>query len=270
MAVKRERLRVDVPGGTIAVTAAGAGPAVVLLHGLGLDSSIWDVQLDALAGRQHVLAMDQRGHGHSSPADAPYARHDDVISVLDELGIAQAALVGSSMGGEVALDTALAFPARVRSLVLFSPSLGGYDWSPAWRDSIRAIRVLARADGAEAAKQAWFEHPLFAAVRAHEAARARLHDGILADSGRRWRERDPAVPLDPPAAMRLAEVRCPTTILVGEDDLADFHTIADALCAGIAHARFHGLVGGHLPMLESPARTADHLGKILEGLPPRA
>ncbi|MEP7028549.1 MAG: alpha/beta hydrolase [Candidatus Eisenbacteria bacterium] len=270
MAVSLERSRVEVPGGSLAVTRAGEGPAVVFLHGLGLNAAIWEPQLEALAPRQLAIAFDQRGHGQSSAADTPYARHDDVVAVLDALSVRAAHLVGSSMGGEVALDTALAHPSRVRSLLLLSPALGGFAWSPRWRDSMRAMRDAANAGGPAAAKEAWWAHALFAPARAREESRERLRAAVFADAGRRWSERDPAIPLEPPAAARLDQVRCPTTILIGEDDLADFHAIARTLAAGIPHARLRTIKGGHLPMIESPAETAALLGEILDAAPPSA
>jgi pimeloyl-ACP methyl ester carboxylesterase len=269
--VTGERFEAVVPGGRLAGVSLGEGPAVVLLHGLGVERSIWDALLAPLAEDHRVIAFDQRGHGESSPADAPYARHDDLVGVLDALGIARARLVGSSMGGEVALDTALAHPARVEGLVLLDPSLGGHRWSAAWRDSIRGIREAAAERGPEAGKRAWFEHSLFAPARAGEASRARLEASISADSGRRWLEKDPALALEPPARARLADVRCPVTVAVGELDLEDFHAIARALGEGIPGAHRIELLGvGHLPMLEQPARTTGLVRSILAGAAPRA
>jgi len=266
-----ERLEVPVPGGCLVGAALGEGPAVVLLHGLGVERSIWESLLEPLAEDSRVIAFDQRGHGESSPADAPYARHEDLVALLDALGIASAQLVGSSMGGEVALDTALAHPSRVAGLALLDPSLGGHVWSSGWRDSIRGIRAAATERGLEAAKRAWFEHPLFAPARAGEDSRARLEASILADSGRRWLERDPVVALSPPASARLDEVRCPVTITVGELDLEDFHAIARTLGEGIRGAHRIELLGvGHLPMLEQPQRTIGLVRSILADMAPGA
>ena len=257
------RVRVDVPGGTLAVVRAGAGPAVVLLHGLGLQGSIWDDVAAELSRHHLVLVPDLRGHGASGPADAPYAHSEDLACVLDRLGVAAADVVGSSLGGEVAIDFALAHPARVRSLVLVSPALGGHAWSEAWKDSIRAVRTAAKSGGPDAAREAWFAHPLFAPARADARANARLRAAAFADSGRRWSERDPARAPDPPASARLGELGMPVTVLVGADDLPDFHAIACAIASGVPQARVRTTAGGHLPMLEHPARLAAELEAIL-------
>src|SRR6185503_14144468 len=127
-----------------------------------------------------------------------------------------------------------------------------------WVHAFRAVREAGRAGGAEAAKRAWFAHPLFAAARAQPATRARLEVQILADRGVRWLTRDVARVLEPPAASRLAQVDAPALVVVGEFDLPDFQAIARALAGGLPRARLAVLPGvGHLPNLEAPAVLAD-------------
>jgi pimeloyl-ACP methyl ester carboxylesterase len=244
---------------------------VLFLHGLGLDKSVWDDAATALAPRFDTVRLDLRGHGASSLPEGPYAHHDDVVRVLDALELPRAHLVGHSLGGGVALDTALAHPARVKSLALIDPALSGHAWSPAWTASIRAIRGTAQAGGAAAAREAWLGHPLFAHARALPGARARLEAIVRRDPGERWSVRDPVRALDPPAALRLAEVRVPTRIVVGALDLEDFQHIARALAAGIADARLTTLEGvGHLAPLEAPAALNDLLTNFLDQAARRA
>jgi 3-oxoadipate enol-lactonase len=244
---------------------------VLFLHGLGLDKSVWDLAARALAPRFDTVRLDLRGHGASSLPMGPYAHHDDVARVLDALELPSAHLVGLSLGGGVALDTALAHPARVKSLALIDPTLSGHAWSAAWTSSMRAIRAAAQADGADAARAAWLGHPLFAHARALPEARVRLEAMVGRDPGERWSVRDPVRALDPPAALRLAEVRVPTRIVVGERDLEDFQHIARALAVGIAHARLTTLEGiGHLAPLEAPAVLNDLLAHFLDQAARRA
>ena len=241
---------VPIEGGRLAFERAGAGPPLVLLHGLGLDKGAWAGVARLLEGRFDTIRLDLRGHGDSSPWDGPYVPHDDVARAFDTLGLARAHVAGLSQGGAVALDLALAHPARVRSLALVDAVLGGHRWSDAYRDSIRAIRARGRAEGAEAARAAWAAHPLFAGIPDATAWLAR-------DSGRRWIERDPARGLDPPAAGRLGEVHAATLVVVGARDLPDFQAMARALADGIPGARRIVLEGiGHLAPLEAPSRVA--------------
>ena len=121
---------IEVNGTRLYYEMAGAGDAVVFLHGFTLDTRMWDDQFERFAEQYHVIRYDLRGFGQSAvPTDAPYAHFDDLKALLDALGIEQAHLVGLSKGGGVALDFALAFPTYVRGLVLIDSILGGFSWS---------------------------------------------------------------------------------------------------------------------------------------------
>ena len=114
--------RVAVEGGTLFYEVRGSGPAVVLLHGGGLDRTMWDPQLEPLLRSFRVVRYDARGHGRSSAPMGPYSMVEDFRLVLDHLGVERAHLVGLSMGGGTALDFATAYPARVHTLALVSTS----------------------------------------------------------------------------------------------------------------------------------------------------
>jgi pimeloyl-ACP methyl ester carboxylesterase len=114
--------RVAVEGGTLYYDSRGGGPAVVLLHGGGLDLTSWDAQADALAEHFRVVRFDARGHGRSAAPPGLSSPADDLGRVLDQLGVRRATLVGLSMGGGAALNFAIAHPERVERLVLVSTS----------------------------------------------------------------------------------------------------------------------------------------------------
>jgi pimeloyl-ACP methyl ester carboxylesterase len=117
-------------GITLRVAESGDGdaPPVVLLHGWGASLYMYRFPLDRLARAGYrVIAPDLRGHGLSEkPRTAGSytldAYLDDVIALLDALGVSQAALVGQSMGGAIALHMALRARRRVGPLILFSPA----------------------------------------------------------------------------------------------------------------------------------------------------
>lgn len=99
----------------------GDGPPVVLIHALGLDHRLWDAQISSLASAFQVLAYDVRGHGASDVPTGPYTISDfadDLVGLLDALGIERPHLVGISMGGMIAQEFALTWPERVASLLL--------------------------------------------------------------------------------------------------------------------------------------------------------
>jgi pimeloyl-ACP methyl ester carboxylesterase len=99
-------------------TSAGTGRPLVLLHGGFLDHGLWDYQIPALASRHRVIAPDARGHGRSANATEPYRLADDVAGLLRRLDTGPAILVGVSMGGSTAIDTALEHPDLVSAVVI--------------------------------------------------------------------------------------------------------------------------------------------------------
>jgi pimeloyl-ACP methyl ester carboxylesterase len=106
----------------INVLSHGAGDRhFTCLHGLVDTLDIWKRLAPALEARGRVVRIDQRGHGESDAPPGPYSRAQlasDVVGVLDAEGIDQTILIGHSMGGIVAMETALAYPERIAGLVL--------------------------------------------------------------------------------------------------------------------------------------------------------
>ena len=107
----------------------GRGDALLLTHGYGATSHMWDPQLDALGERFRVVVWDLRGHGRSdAPADesqySEEAAIGDMTAILDACGVARAVVGGLSLGGYLSLAFHLAHPGRVRALMLFDTGPG--------------------------------------------------------------------------------------------------------------------------------------------------
>jgi len=127
---------VHLPGRRVSTLTMGAGPDVMLLHGLGgTKSSFFDTAAALSRDGYRVHAIDFPGFGGSGkPATAPYSARwfaETVVGTMDRLGIDRAHLVGNSMGGRVALEVGLRSPDRVRGLALLCPAVAfikrGYD-----------------------------------------------------------------------------------------------------------------------------------------------
>jgi pimeloyl-ACP methyl ester carboxylesterase len=113
---------VEVAGARIFYATYGQGEPVVLLHGGLGNSSHFAFQLPALIDKFRVIAIDSRGQGRSTRGRLPMSYDlmaDDVIAVLDKLGVARASFVGWSDGGEVALKLGIWYPERVDRLFVF-------------------------------------------------------------------------------------------------------------------------------------------------------
>ncbi len=102
------------------------GPAVIWSHGFLMDHTMFDAQVAGLGGSYRCIRWDERGFGETN-ADAPFSywdSADDCIGLLDHLGIEQAVLAGMSQGGFLSLRAALAYPDRVRALILIDTEPG--------------------------------------------------------------------------------------------------------------------------------------------------
>lgn len=242
----------------------GQGVPVVFLHGFGLDSRMWEPQIEPLARAFRVIRYNLRGYGRSSLPGAwfrgegraePYAQTDDLLQLLHHLEALPAHLVGLSMGGQFALRFALVYPQAVRSLVLADSALDGYRWSAGWQERWKDILDAARAGDLEEAKRRWLHHPLFAPALEHPAVAANLAAQIGGYSGWHWVNRDPDRVPSPPVMERLEQIAHPSLVMVGERDLPDFQAIADILAGGLLHSRKVVIPGaGHMVNLEAPDR----------------
>ena len=247
--------RCDLGAVILAGEARGDDPDTVFIHGFADDLHGWDAVWAALGNDFPALRYDLRGFGGSLvAAPCPFSHGDDLIALLDARGIAQADLVGVSMGGSIALQCALDHPERVGRLVLISPDLMGWDWSEEWRALWQPITLQARAGNMDAAKRLWLDHPLFASVRGGRGEAA-LQAAVARYSGAEWVQdwqRDVM-----PDVERLPLLQVPTLLLTGERDMADFRLIAD-LIAGASSLveRIDVAECGHMLSWEAPELCA--------------
>ena len=230
---------------------SGSGDPVVLIHAFSVDRRMWAPQIAALERRFRVIRYDLRGHGNSAAPSEPYAPHDDLRSVLDALGVSRATLIGLSAGSTLAIDFAIAYPDRVRKLVLASPGLNGHVPSPPLTWTQPVFQAAGRGDTEDAAKL-WAATPIMA-VHGDQAAAATVRALVMSNL-RLWTFRtNPARPLTPSAIARLAEVRSPTLVVLGDKDLPHIKEIADLLARGVAGARLVTIPGaGHIVNLDAP------------------
>jgi 3-oxoadipate enol-lactonase len=230
---------------------------VLLLHAGIADGRMWTSQVEALEAAGHrAAAPDLPGYGETplEPGTIDYVEH--VAALVDE----PTAVVGASFGGSVALELTLARPELVERLVLVGSSIGAWQWSEDARTGLAEEEAaLERGDLTGAAAQQarmWLADDADPAVRElTEAMTLRTYELQLPledDLQASWPQ--------PRAAERLGDVRVPTLVLVGAEDLDDIHQIAQKLAAEIPGARIETIAGAaHLPSLERP----DEVNRLL-------
>ena len=259
----------DVNGARLWYEDAGAGPAVVLLHGHLVDSGQWDDQFAAWAREFRVVRYDARGFGRSDLPAGPFGHHDDLRGLVDALGVERAALVGCSGGGMAAIDLALEDPARVSGLVLVGTGLAGHPFGemPPQMQAMREARGRGDIAGAvELGLQVWTDGSR-RPDQVDQVARERTREMMMRVFSRPPARRDDVRVSSPPAAERLGEIGAPALALVGTEDLRWVREIAERIGAEVPGARVEVIAdAGHHLNLEHPARFDELALPFLRGI----
>jgi 3-oxoadipate enol-lactonase len=257
---------IAVDGGAVAVEVRGEGAPVLFVHGFPFDRSMWRHQLAGLA-RWKRIAVDLRGVGESRAATGEYsmARYaDDLVAVLDALGVGQAVVCGLSMGGYILFELLRRYPDRVRGAVLCDTRAEA-DSDEARRNR-DALMALATEHGPEAVAERLLPGLLAPATLADqpevmtqckEMARRYSVPGIVG-ALRAMKERPDSTPM-------LATIRVPTLVMVGAEDRPSPPALARAMADAIPGARCAVIPGaGHVAPLEQPLATSRVLAEFLD------
>ena len=226
-------------------------PVLVLGPSLGTDTGLFDAQVAEFAGDFHVVRYDLRGHGGSEvvPGACTMAElADDVLALLDRLGVGRFSYAGVSIGGAIGQQLAVTVPQRLERLVVIASAARFAD-PPSW--AVRAERV--REEGTDflvpSRTGTWFtpawaeEHP-DEAGRLLEVLRATPAEGYAAccEAISAFDVRD-----------RLGEIGTPTLVVAGAEDPATPPDMVRVVAEGIGGAEFVVVPGAaHLPNATDP------------------
>ncbi|MCZ2828858.1 3-oxoadipate enol-lactonase [Modestobacter sp. VKM Ac-2986] len=233
-------------------------PVLLLSNSLGSDLSMWDPQLPALTERFRVVRYDTRGHGRSPSSRGDLTIDDltdDVVALLDRLGVEQAHVAGVSIGGMTGLRLAVREPQRVLTLAVLCSSAHTGN-AARWEDRARTVRAEGTVAIAQPVVSRWLTPPHAAA---HPDLVARLQAMVTAADDEGYAGCCLAI-----ARMDqrgdLHRITAPTLVVSGAEDEAvppeHQRTIAD----GVPGARLLSLSpAAHLANLEQPAAVAEAL-----------
>ncbi|MBS9536183.1 3-oxoadipate enol-lactonase [Mycobacterium sp. M1] len=245
------------------VSGLAEGAVVVLSNSLGSTHRMWDAQIGALEERFRVVRYDTRGHGESPVPAGPYTIDDladDVVALLDRLGVQRAHLVGLSLGGMTALRVAARNPERVDRMAVLCT---GTRLPPAQAWSERAATVRAHGSGSIAAAvvERWFT-PEF--LLANPVVRADSEAMVAATPAEGY-----AGCCEVIAALDLrgdlASITAPTLAIAGADDPATPPAKLNAIATGVRAGRLLVVAhAAHLANAEQPEIITPALIEHLE------
>lgn len=256
-----------VASGAIGYIRSGTGEPLLLIHGVGMNATIWQPQIELLKSRYDVIAIDMLGHGESrlppeNPVLSDYA--EQVIELIDHLGLKKVSIVGHSMGALVAQEVALSAPERVRRIVSLNavfrrpPSL-----ARAVRERAAGLDSRGEASSVAATIARWFGDPVPAEL-AEAAAKARdaLERVDPVGYARTYRLFAHA---DADHADRLAELAMPALFMTGSED-ANSSPVMSAAMARLAPLGRCIVLDGerHMMALASPEKVTRHIIAFLE------
>ncbi len=238
--------------------AGRSGPStapVVLVHSGVCDRRMWEPQWLSLVERFFVVRCDLRGFGATPLPPEEFSHSADLARLLDHLGIERAALLGSSLGGRVALEWASSYPERVVKLALLCPALG--DFAPTAdveRFGAREEELLERGDiegATELNVETWLGPEATPDTRDLVRAMQRHAFEIQMAAGE---------PTIAPVEVEPGRITATTLLVSGSKDLEFFRKVALHLSHAIPRARHVELDwAGHLPSLERPGEITELL-----------
>jgi 3-oxoadipate enol-lactonase len=255
----------EASGVRIAWERRGAGEPLLLVHGLGYARWGWEPVVEGLARSHEVLLFDNRGIGESHAPAGPYsasAMAEDAVAVLDAAGLERAHVLGTSLGGMIALQVALDRPERVDRLVLACATPGGPEAAPMPQRTVQLMQEAATLP-VDVALRRFVENAFATPPEPALVERIMEHRLATAQSPTAWAAQAAAgASFD--VWDRLIEIDKPTLVVTGDEDAVVDPRNSELLAQRISGARLEVFPGaGHLFFWEQPQRFVEVVTEFL-------
>jgi pimeloyl-ACP methyl ester carboxylesterase len=254
---------VTINGVQLAYHDEGSGAPLLLIHAFPLHSLMWKPQIVALSSRRRVIAPDLRGFGASALGEAPtsldqYA--DDLVALLDQLGIERVAVCGLSMGGYIAFSMLRRHRARIGALIL-ADTRAGADTDEA-RQARETNARLAEQHGAGALADQML--PKLLAPAASDSLRDDVRRIIGSNDGHGAAAALRCMAARPDSTPLLSSIDIPTLIIVGAEDALTPPSEAHAMHAAIRNSQLVEIPRvAHLSNMEAEAAFSEAIDQFL-------
>lgn len=265
---------VQVDNARLYYETAGEGIPVVMIHAGVADSRQWNNEFAFFARDHQVVRYDMRGYGKSEPVEGEFNPLDDLVTILNTLGIHEPVVImGCSMGGGLAMDFALTHPSRVRALIMVGSAPSGLELdvpSPAkFAEAEKAFEAGDLDLVCEIETQIWFDGTGRTPEQVNQAMRKLLYEmnrQALAHEVKQLGKRLPNTPA--PAFDRLSDLKKPVLVILGAHDTPYILAAADYMVERIPSARKVIIEdAAHLPNMDHPDEFQTHVANFLESLP---
>jgi pimeloyl-ACP methyl ester carboxylesterase len=266
---------------TLHYATSGAGEPILLIPGLGLDHNYYRFGIPLLSRHLQVLAVDPRGIGRSTKSPPPYtveAWADDFAVMIDKLGFGPIHVLGSSLGGSMALALAQRHPGKLKSLIV----VGGFSELDRatelnFRLRLRLIEKLGMSDEVADYMGRWTltrkfinSDAGFGTMRANQANiranSAQIYSAFV-EALLKWGRCQPGQEREPKFTTLLDSIKTPTLVVTSDNDHLIPQELSDLIAGRIAGAKLVVMPGaGHIPFMEQPDEVVRIVLQFLEGL----
>jgi pimeloyl-ACP methyl ester carboxylesterase len=260
---------------------SGTGEPMLLIPGLGMDHTYYRLGAPLLSRHLQVLAVDPRGIGRSTKSPPPYSVEgwaDDFAALIDQLGFGPIHVLGSSLGGAMALALAQRHPDKLKSLIV----IGGFSELDRttelnFRLRLRLIQKLGMSDEVADYMGLWTLTRKFinsdagyAVMRANQAnIRANSAESYSAfiEALLKWGRCQPGQEQEPKFTTLLASIKGPTLVVTSDNDHLIPRELSELIAARISGAKLVVMPGaGHIPFMEQPEQVTRIVLDFVSGL----